>query len=162
MIKECVILFELKVMDKRELIIEGGERGAMNMETNKISEIHARIPPQFIPKVGIEFETEDVAYAFYNSYAYKVGFSIRISKGHKDHDGKIVDRIFCYSCEGYHEKDKRDANVKNPCAQTRFGCLAKIKINSRLTKKFHVIKFVANIHMRLQALVRVICIDHKG
>ena len=81
MIKEYEILFELEAMGKRELIIEGEEHGVMNTETNKISEIHANIPPEFIPKVGMEFEMENEAYAFYNSYAYKVGFSVRISKG---------------------------------------------------------------------------------
>ncbi|KAJ1392528.1 FAR1 DNA-binding domain [Sesbania bispinosa] len=92
-----------------------------------IDEMHATIPIEFIPKVGMEFDIEEAAYTFYNSYAYKVGFSIRNSKGHKDGSGKIVDKVFCCSCEGYRGKDKREANTKNPRAQTRFGCLAKMK-----------------------------------
>ena len=45
--------------------------------------IHANIEEEVIPKLGIEFETEQDAYDFYNSYAHVVGFSIRRSKGHK-------------------------------------------------------------------------------
>ena len=55
-----------------------------------------------IPKLGIEFETEQNAYDFYNSHVRVVGFRIRRSKGHKDDkDGsrKWLDRVFCYSCE---------------------------------------------------------------
>nr|KYP70189.1 Protein FAR1-RELATED SEQUENCE 4 [Cajanus cajan] len=91
----------------------------------------------------MEFETEDAAYNFYNDYAYKVGFSVRISKGHKDKYGKIVNRVFCCSCERYRGKDKREDNVKNPRPQSRFGCLAKMKVNSRLTGKYRVTEFIA-------------------
>ena len=41
-----------------------------------------------ILKLGIEFETKQDAYDFYNSYARVVRFRIRQSKGHKgDKDG---------------------------------------------------------------------------
>ncbi|XP_020238849.1 protein FAR1-RELATED SEQUENCE 5 [Cajanus cajan] len=113
------------------------------IEGKKIDIIHDTIPSQFIPKVGMEFETEDAAYNFYNDYAYRVGFSVRISKGHKDKYGKIVNRVFCCSCEGYRGKDKREDNVKNPRPQSRFGCLAKMKVNSRLTGKYRVTEFIA-------------------
>ena len=51
--------------------------------------IHANIEEEeVILKLGMEFETEQDAYDFYNSYAHVVGFSIRRNKGHKgDKDG---------------------------------------------------------------------------
>ena len=50
--------------------------------------IHANVEEEVISKLGIEFETEQDAHDFYNSYAHVVGFSIRRSKGHKgDKDG---------------------------------------------------------------------------
>ena len=91
-----------------------------------------------IPKLGIEFETEQDAYDFYNSYARVVGFSIRRSKGHKgDKDGsrKWLDRVFCCSCEGIRENDKRDDNVKCHRPETRCGCRAKMKISCRYSEK---------------------------
>ena len=50
---------------------------------NSNDKIHANVEEEVIPKLGIEFETEQDAYDFYNSYAHVVGFSIRRSKGHK-------------------------------------------------------------------------------
>ncbi|XP_062103484.1 protein FAR1-RELATED SEQUENCE 5-like [Humulus lupulus] len=108
-----------------------------------IKSLHSKIDEEAIPKVGMEFNTEEEAYNFYNAYAYKIGFSIRRSKMHKDFlDGLIIDRIFCCSCEGHREKDKRDVIVKSHRAETRFGCLARMKINSRQNSKYRVIDFV--------------------
>ena len=39
--------------------------------------IHTDVEEEVIPKLGIEFETEQDAYDFYNNYARVVGFSIR-------------------------------------------------------------------------------------
>ncbi|XP_019433945.1 PREDICTED: protein FAR1-RELATED SEQUENCE 5-like [Lupinus angustifolius] len=44
------------------------------LERSKIDE---KIHSNLIPKIGIEFESEDAAYTFYNSYACKGGFRIR-------------------------------------------------------------------------------------
>ena len=53
----------------------------------------------------MEFETEDNAYKFYNTYAFSVGFSIRKSSVHKDSLGKVKTRTFCCSCQGHREED---------------------------------------------------------
>ena len=52
-----------------------------------IEHIHSQISSEVIPKIDMEFETEEEAYNFYNAYAYNVGFSIRKSKEHKDKNG---------------------------------------------------------------------------
>ncbi|XP_062088964.1 protein FAR1-RELATED SEQUENCE 12-like [Humulus lupulus] len=111
----------------------------------KIKQIHSNIPDEEIPKVSMEFETEEQAYNFYNVYAYKVGFSIRRSKGHKDNkDGKVKDRTFCCSCEGFRKKDKRYDNVKCHRAETRFGCLARMKIKLHQFGNYQVVEFYAD------------------
>ncbi|XP_019460155.1 PREDICTED: protein FAR1-RELATED SEQUENCE 5-like [Lupinus angustifolius] len=117
--------------------------GSGELEKNKIKEIHNKIPDEIIPKLGLEFETEDAAYDFYNSYAYRVGFSVRKSKAHNNTKGHIIDRVFCCSCEGYHEKDKRSTSVNNPRAQSRFGCLAGMKVDCPSTGKFRIVQFIA-------------------
>ncbi|XP_062114158.1 protein FAR1-RELATED SEQUENCE 5-like [Humulus lupulus] len=109
----------------------------------KIEIIHSKILDEEIPKIDMEFGSEEEAYNFYNSYAFKVGFSIRRSKGQKDQDGRMIDRMFCYSCEGYRRRDRRDMNVKYHRAETRFGCLARMKVTSRQTDNYRVIEFVA-------------------
>ncbi|KAH7847128.1 hypothetical protein Vadar_022191 [Vaccinium darrowii] len=52
--------------------------------TGDINFVHSKISNEAIPKVGMKFMTEERAYQFYNAYAYKVGFSVRRSKEHKD------------------------------------------------------------------------------
>ena len=109
-----------------------------------IKKIHANIIDEDIPKVSLEFETEEQAYSFYNHYAYKIGFSIRRSKGHKDNkDGKMKSRMFCCSCEGFRKKDKRYDNVRCHRAQTRFGYLARMKIKLHECGKYKVVDFIA-------------------
>ncbi|KAH7854140.1 hypothetical protein Vadar_010578 [Vaccinium darrowii] len=56
-----------------------------------INLVHSKISNEAIPKLDMKFMTEEVAYQFYNAYAYKVGFSVRRSKEHKDKSGRLVD-----------------------------------------------------------------------
>ncbi|XP_062080846.1 protein FAR1-RELATED SEQUENCE 5-like [Humulus lupulus] len=108
----------------------------------RIEIIHSKILDEEIPKIDMEFVSEEEAYNFYNSYAFKDGFSIRRSKGQKDQDGRMIDRMFCCSCEGYRRRDRRNMNVKYHRAETRFGCLARMKVTSRQTDNYCVIEFV--------------------
>lgn len=96
-----------------------------------------------IPYVGMEFNTEEEAYNFYNEYARVVGFSIRKSACHKDSKGNTLDRIYCCSCQGQRGKYKRDVNVKSHRPETRTGCCAKMKINIRETGKFKIVNCVS-------------------
>ncbi|XP_021800758.1 protein FAR1-RELATED SEQUENCE 5-like [Prunus avium] len=104
--------------------------------------IHSNMQKKLIPVIGMEFETEEEAFKFYNAYAYGVGFSIRLSKFHKEKCGKLRDRLFVCSAEGKREKNKCDGSVKSHRAETRFGCLARMKISCRLNDKYCVTEFV--------------------
>ncbi|XP_027124120.1 protein FAR1-RELATED SEQUENCE 5-like [Coffea arabica] len=107
-----------------------------------INKIHTLIPFDLIPKMGMEFESEEDAYNFYLAYAKEVGFGIKRSSFHKDSNGKLMDRVFCCSAEGKREKDKRDLNVRAPRPETRFNCSAKMKVNSRQTGKFRICQLI--------------------
>ena len=39
----------------------------------KVEFLRSKLSNGVIPKVGLEFDTEEEAYKFYNAYAYKVG-----------------------------------------------------------------------------------------
>lgn len=80
------------------------------------------------PHIGMEFQSKNEAYNFYNLYAHKMGFNIRRSIDHKNKKGDIINRIFCCSKEGKRREDRRDSEVKQPRPITRCGCLAHIKI----------------------------------
>ncbi|XP_020426620.1 protein FAR1-RELATED SEQUENCE 5 [Prunus persica] len=109
----------------------------------KIDLVRSSIRKQLIPVIGMEFETEDLAFKFYNAYAYNIGFSIRKSSCHKFKSGQLRDRLFVCFAEGKREIDKRVSNVKYHRAETRCGCLARIKISCHLNDKYRVIEFVS-------------------
>lgn len=96
-------------------------------------------------KIGMEFESDEHAYRFYNKYAGLVGFSIRKdwvnrSKVH----GRIVSRKFTCSKEGYRRKDKRDVNVKKHRKETRTGCLAHMIITRQPDGRYRITHFEGN------------------
>ncbi|KAI3992059.1 hypothetical protein MKX01_014950, partial [Papaver californicum] len=54
------------------------------------------------PYEGMEFESEEAAKAFYNSYARRVGFSTRVSMSRRSRrDGAIIQRSFVCAKEGF-------------------------------------------------------------
>ncbi|KAF3961121.1 hypothetical protein CMV_014222 [Castanea mollissima] len=100
------------------------------------------IPPpdaNLEPFEGMEFESEEAAKAFYNSYARRVGFSTRVSMSRRSRrDGAIIQRSFVCAKEGFRvdkdkdkDKDKPghvDGRVKRPRAETRVGCKAMLVV----------------------------------
>ncbi|KAL3510021.1 hypothetical protein ACH5RR_029422 [Cinchona calisaya] len=93
--------------------------GIEDYEENDTS-ITSHVPFELVPSLGMEFDTEESAYKFYNAYANKMGFGARTSAGHKDKkSNRILDRIFCCSREGKRSIDKRNANVKSHHRETR-------------------------------------------
>ena len=54
-----------------------------------------------VPKLGMQFLSEEEAYSFYNKYAETVGFSIRRSSGHKvKNSSTMQQRTFTCSRQG--------------------------------------------------------------
>ncbi|RDX79174.1 Protein FAR1-RELATED SEQUENCE 5, partial [Mucuna pruriens] len=84
------------------------------------------------PYQGMDFESEEAAKAFYNSYARRVGFSTRVSMSRRSRrDGSIIQRSFVCAKEGFRvEKEKHsvDGRVKRPRAETRVGCKAMLVV----------------------------------
>ncbi|KAK3228458.1 hypothetical protein Dsin_000339 [Dipteronia sinensis] len=81
------------------------------------------------PNFGMEFDSEETAYKFYNEYAGKMGFSIRMEAVVKNkHTGEVTSRIFVCSNEGFRSKDKRYSLTKHPRVETRTGCDAQMSI----------------------------------
>ncbi|RWR82329.1 protein FAR1-RELATED SEQUENCE 5-like protein [Cinnamomum micranthum f. kanehirae] len=94
------------------------------------------------PVVGMEFQTEDDAYDFYNKYARKAGFSIRKDTKNRDRKtGVIKSRRFVCSREGYRRPDKRDVNVKHHRDETRTGCEAYMSITLQVNGTYIITDF---------------------
>ncbi|GAV85664.1 FAR1 domain-containing protein, partial [Cephalotus follicularis] len=94
------------------------------------------------PYVGQEFDTEAAAHAFYNAYATRVGFIIRVSKlSRSRRDGSAIGRALVCNKEGYRMPDKREKIVRQR-AETRVGCRAMILVRKVSSDKWVVTKFV--------------------
>ncbi|XP_027122965.2 protein FAR1-RELATED SEQUENCE 5-like [Coffea arabica] len=75
------------------------------------------------PELGMEFNSEEDAYKFYNKYAFKMGFSVR-----KDKDGVTTSRRYSCCKEGVKRKYEGDVMPKRTRAATKTGCGAKMVI----------------------------------
>jgi hypothetical protein len=94
------------------------------------------------PYLGQEFESEAAAHAFYNAYATRVGFVIRVSKlSRSRRDGSAIGRALVCNKEGYRMPDKREKIVRQR-AETRVGCRAMILVRKVSSGKWVVTKFV--------------------
>ncbi|KAF8389645.1 hypothetical protein HHK36_024164 [Tetracentron sinense] len=95
------------------------------------------------PKYGLEFDSEQDAYDFYNAYGGRVGLGIRRDTHYKSKStGEMISRIFVCSKEGFRVKDKRDYLVKKPRQDVRTGCQARMSIKlSMCSAKFVVTDF---------------------
>lgn len=94
------------------------------------------------PFVGQEFESESAAHAFYNAYATRVGFIIRVSKlSRSRRDGTAIGRALVCNKEGFRMPDKREKIVRQR-AETRVGCRAMILVRKVSSGKWVVTKFV--------------------
>ncbi|KAI3795939.1 hypothetical protein L1987_38600 [Smallanthus sonchifolius] len=94
------------------------------------------------PYLGQEFESEAAAHAFYNSYATRVGFVIRVSKlSRSRRDGTAIGRALVCNKEGFRMPDKREKVVRQR-AETRVGCRAMILVRKVSSGKWEITKFV--------------------
>ncbi|XP_015580442.1 protein FAR1-RELATED SEQUENCE 5 isoform X2 [Ricinus communis] len=100
------------------------------------------VVPADEPYVGQEFESEAAAHAFYNAYATRVGFIIRVSKlSRSRRDGTAIGRALVCNKEGFRMPDKREKIVRQR-AETRVGCRAMILVRKVSSGKWVVTKFV--------------------
>ncbi|XP_057780178.1 protein FAR1-RELATED SEQUENCE 5-like [Salvia miltiorrhiza] len=83
------------------------------------------------PRVGMEFESEESAMAYYDAYAKRVGFIIRIGNCHRSSlNGSVISRRFVCNKEGFRVKSSKvkRVEVRKPRAVTREGCKAMVMI----------------------------------
>ncbi|XVF86415.1 hypothetical protein PTKIN_Ptkin18bG0038000 [Pterospermum kingtungense] len=77
------------------------------------------------PVLGMEFESYDDAYNYYNCYAKELGFAIRVKSSWTKRNSKEKrGAVLCCNCEGF--KTIKEANSRRK--ETRTGCLAMIRL----------------------------------
>ncbi|CAN4112643.1 unnamed protein product [Withania somnifera] len=114
------------------------------------------------PYEGMEFESEEAAKAFYNSYARRVGFSTRVSSSRRSRkDGAIIQRSFVCAKEGFrnlNEKRTKDREIKRPRTITRVGCKAALSVKIQDSGKWVVSNFVKDHNHELVPPDQVHCL----
>ncbi|KAM6573262.1 hypothetical protein CsatA_017342 [Cannabis sativa] len=109
-----------------------------------------------VPKLGMGFNSEDQAYEFYNTYAGRVGFSVRKDYVNRSKiDGAVASRRFTCFREGFRQRDKRDMNVKRPRKETRIGCSAQLVISRQSDGKYRITHFEEKHNHELVAPCRI-------
>ncbi|KAG6421335.1 hypothetical protein SASPL_117886 [Salvia splendens] len=100
------------------------------------------ITPNDEPYIGQEFESEAAAHAFYNAYATRAGFVVRVSKLSRSmRDGTAIGRALVCNREGFRMGEKREKMVRQR-AETRVGCRAMVLVRKGCSSKWRVTKFV--------------------
>nr|XP_019711301.1 protein FAR1-RELATED SEQUENCE 5 isoform X2 [Elaeis guineensis]XP_019711307.1 protein FAR1-RELATED SEQUENCE 5 isoform X2 [Elaeis guineensis] len=115
---------------------------SINQQAMGVAE-HADVPPNpgWIPHLDMQFDNEDAAYAFYNSYAACVGFSVRKSKMWTTSKDVLAARTLVCSKQGFRQK-KKGFEPKKPRPATRTGCPACMTIKITPSGRYRVTEFV--------------------
>ncbi|KAI8527746.1 hypothetical protein RHMOL_Rhmol12G0098500 [Rhododendron molle] len=105
-----------------------------------------------IPHLGLEFNSDDDAFSFYNNYAFTMGFSVRREFSNRNKKtGEVTSRKYVCCKEGFRAPDQRDYKTKIPRAETRTGCNAHMSIRlDREKAKYVVYSFNATHNHDLQ------------
>ncbi|KMT00641.1 hypothetical protein BVRB_9g219340 [Beta vulgaris subsp. vulgaris] len=87
------------------------------------------------PAVGMEFESYDDTYNYYNCYAKELGFAIRVKSSWTKRNSKEKrGAVLCCNCEGF--KTLKEATCRRK--ETRTGCLAMIRLRLVETNRWRV------------------------
>ncbi|XP_019167346.1 PREDICTED: protein FAR1-RELATED SEQUENCE 6 isoform X1 [Ipomoea nil] len=89
------------------------------------------------PAVGMEFESYDDAYNYYNCYAREAGFRVRVKNSwFKRNSGEKYGAVLCCSSQGF----KRIKDVNRSRKETRTGCPAMIRMRLVDSKRWRVLE----------------------
>lgn len=98
--------------------------------------------PNLEPSEGMEFDSEQAARIFYNSYARRIGFSTRVSVYQRSRrDGSIICRQIVCSREGF-RREGGENRSKRQRTVTRVGCKAQMTVKKQNSGKWAVTKLV--------------------
>ncbi|KAL0319119.1 UNVERIFIED_CONTAM: protein FAR1-RELATED SEQUENCE 6 [Sesamum angustifolium] len=89
------------------------------------------------PAVGMEFETYDDAYNYYNCYAQEAGFSVRVKNSwFKRNSREKYGAVLCCSSQGF----KRVKDVNRLRKETRTGCPAMMRMRLVDSKRWRILE----------------------
>jgi hypothetical protein len=132
-------------VDEDEHFSTGGEDGEDMIETSNGKGLvtNNEGSSDMEPCVGMEFESEEAAKVFYDAYATRMGFIMRVDAFRRSmRDGKVVWRRLVCNKEGFRKLRPKRSENRKPRAITREGCKAMIVVKKEKTGKWIVTRFV--------------------
>lgn len=91
----------------------------------------------FAPAAGMEFESYDDAYNFYNCYAKEAGFRVRVKNSwFKRNSREKYGAVLCCSSQGF----KRIKDVNRLRKETRTGCPAMLRMRLVDSKRWRILE----------------------
>ncbi|KNA14675.1 hypothetical protein SOVF_105280 [Spinacia oleracea] len=104
--------------------------------TQNIEETDGR--KEFVaPAVGMEFESYDDAYNYYNCYAKEVGFRVRVKNSwFKRNSKEKYGAVLCCSSQGF----KRIKDVNRLRKETRTGCPAMVRMRLVDSRRWRILE----------------------
>eukprot|EP00257_Ricinus_communis_P018355 XP_015577056.1 protein FAR1-RELATED SEQUENCE 5-like [Ricinus communis] len=110
------------------------------------------------PYESMEFDSEQSARIFYNSYARRIGFSTRVSVYQRSRrDGSIICRQIVCSREGFRRKGSENRS-KRQRTITRVGCKAQMTVKKLTSGKWAVTKLIKEHNHELVPPDKVHCL----
>ncbi|XP_025014568.1 protein FAR1-RELATED SEQUENCE 7 isoform X2 [Ricinus communis] len=141
-------------MDEQPSMSEDGEDMDQTVDSSNGKEVTtAEESSDMEPYVGMEFESEEAAKVFYDAYATRLGFIMRVDAFRRSmRDGKVVWRRLVCNKEGFRKLRPRRSENRKPRAITREGCKAMIVVKKEKTGKWVVTRFVKEHNHPLVAI----------
>ncbi|XP_018489049.2 protein FAR1-RELATED SEQUENCE 7 isoform X1 [Raphanus sativus] len=129
-----------------------GEHAVEMIENTVTEEASSSVVEPFI---GMDFESEEAAKSFYDSYATRTGFVMRVDAFRRStrDDGTVVWRRLVCNKEGFRRSRPRRDESRKPRAITREGCKALIVVKKEKSGKWTVTKFVKEHNHPLLSLL---------
>lgn len=91
------------------------------------------------PAVGMEFESYDDAYNYYNCYAKEVGFHVRVKNSwFKRNSKEKYGAVLCCSSQGF----KRIKDINRIRKETRTGCPAMIRMRLVDSERWRILEVI--------------------
>ncbi|KAK9932385.1 hypothetical protein M0R45_019624 [Rubus argutus] len=148
---ECLPENENKSKDRlgsariKHCVAVDSDEGARAVESSSKQELLAYEGEAILePYEGMEFESEDAAKIFYDDYARRLGFVMRVmSCRRSERDGRILARRLGCNKEGHCVSIRgKFGPVRKPRASTREGCKAMIHVKYDKSGKWVITKFI--------------------
>ncbi|PSS05809.1 Protein FAR-RED IMPAIRED RESPONSE like [Actinidia chinensis var. chinensis] len=127
--------------DMVALVDEANDRDGAIINSPKKDEVGIEGDPDFEPRHGIEFESHESAYSFYQEYAKSMGFTTSIKNSRRSKKSKeFIDAKF--ACSRYGVTPESDGGSSRRPTVKKTDCKASMHVKRRKDGKWYIHEFI--------------------